>query len=532
MSRKKKRWLIAISVSLLVIVVALSVAAFLLGRRFQPFIRQQAIDYLSERFNSDVELRSLRVHMPRTSPLRLLLTRGRGAIARVEGQGISMRLKGRKDAPPIFAMKKFRFDVDLGKLFDTPRIVRQVTLDGMQINVPPKGQRPESKRTAEESSGAENSAKPSVIIEDVIIRDAQLVLLPKDPKKIPLRFDIHQLHLQSAGIGTAMQYQARLTNAKPPGEIDSTGRFGPWVAREPGDSPLDGTFRFEKADLGVFSSIAGILNATGRFAGTLDSIDASGQAKVPDFRLKMAGNPVPLSTRFEVRVDGTNGNTILKPVIARLGSTDFTTSGGVIKHEGDQRRAISLDVLMPRGELRDLLRLAMKGTPFMEGRVFLKTRIDIPPLTGKVREKLRLDGRFTVSEGKFLRSTIQDQIDRLSRRGQGEPGNQEIDEVVSRMQGRFKLENQVITFRSLSFGVPGADINLAGSYDMDRDIVDFHGALKLQARVSQTMTGWKRWALKPADPFFAKHGAGTFLRIKVEGDSGSPKFGLDRGHKR
>src|SRR5581483_8817958 len=350
MSRKKKRWLIAISVSLLVIVVALSVAAFLLGRRFQPFIRQQAIDYLSERFNSDVELRSLRVHMPRTSPLRLLLTRGRGAIARVEGQGISMRLKGRKDAPPIFAMKKFRFDVDLGKLFDTPRIVRQVTLDGMQINVPPKGQRPESKRTAEESSGAENSAKPSVIIEDVIIRDAQLVLLPKDPKKIPLRFDIHQLHLQSAGIGTAMQYQARLTNAKPPGEIDSTGRFGPWVAREPGDSPLDGTFRFEKADLGVFSSIAGILNATGRFAGTLDSIDASGQAKVPDFRLKMAGNPVPLSTRFEVRVDGTNGNTILKPVIARLGSTDFTTSGGVIKHEGDQRRAISLDVLMPRGE--------------------------------------------------------------------------------------------------------------------------------------------------------------------------------------
>jgi hypothetical protein len=55
----------------------------------------------------------------------------------------------------------------------------------------------------------------------------------------------------------------------------------------------------------------------------------------------------------------------------------------------------------------------------MEGRVLLKTKIDIPPLTTSVREKLRLDGRFEVSDGKFLRSTVQDQIDGLSRRGQG-----------------------------------------------------------------------------------------------------------------
>jgi hypothetical protein len=55
--------------------------------------------------------------------------------------------------------------------------------------------------------------------------------------------------------------------------------------------------------------------------------------------------------------------------------------------------------------------------------------------------------------------------------------------------------------------------------------------VRLEAKVSQTQTGWKRWALKPVDPFFAKNGAGTFLRIKVEGNSAEPKFGLDRGHK-
>ena len=245
----------------------------------------------------------------------------------------------------------------------------------------------------------------------------------------------------------------------------------------------------------------------------------------------MAGNPVPLSTKFEALVDGTNGDTILKPVVARLGSTDFTTSGAVIKHENDPRRTIKLNVLMPKGQVRDLLTLAMKGPPLMEGQIYLKTSIDIPPLTTKVREKLLLDGRFDVSQGKFLRSNIQDQIDNLSQRGQGQPGNEQIDEVVSRMKGAFKLEDEVVTFKSLAFGVPGADVALAGNYDMDHDTLDFYGTLRLQARVSQTMKGWKRWVLKPIDPLFAKEGAGTFLHIKVDGAANDPKFGLDRKWK-
>jgi hypothetical protein len=67
--------------------------------------------------------------------------------------------------------------------------------------------------------------------------------------------------------------------------------------------------------------------------------------------------------------------------------------------------------------------------------------------------------------------------------------------------------------------------------DLDHDTLDLFGALRLRAKVSQTMTGWKRWVLKPVDPFFAKKGAGTFLRIKVAGTSREPKFGLDRGRK-
>ena len=79
----------------------------------------------------------------------------------------------------------------------------------------------------------------------------------------------------------------------------------------------------------------GFCSSKGRFEGELDTITARGEAYVPDFRLKRSGNAVPLRTKFEVLVDGTNGNTILKPVEATLGSTHFTTSGAVFKHEGD-----------------------------------------------------------------------------------------------------------------------------------------------------------------------------------------------------
>jgi hypothetical protein len=262
------------------------------------------------------------------------------------------------------------------------------------------------------------------------------------------------------------------------------------------------------------------------------AIEAQGEAEVPDFRLKMPNNRVPLKTQFEVLVDGTNGNTLLKPVKATLGSTRFTTSGAVIKHEGDARRTISLNVSIPGGAIADLLRLAVKGPPFMEGRVSLETRIDIPPLSGKVREKLLLDGRFELLEGKFLRSTVQEQIDTLSRRGQGAPRDTAIDDVVSYMAGEFRLQDEAVVFRSLSFGVPGAHVQLAGGYNLESNALDLRGYLRLQSKVSGTVTGWKHWALKPVDPFLAKRGAGTLLSIRVDGTADRPKFGLDRGGPR
>lgn len=525
-----------IALAIVVLVLLLAGGILIAGRYFEPYIREQAIQYLRQRFDSEVELSRLHVQMPGFSALRLIAS-GSVALVDVEGEGLTLRHKGRRDVPPMFVLRRFAATLDLQTLFTGAKNVPLVVLEGMEITLPSKGERPdfgskskdaervESKNEANEDQAAGNT---SVKIDHVDIRDAKLTILPRDKSRIPLAFDLHDIQLRSAGKDVAMKYEAFLTIPKPKGQIHSHGSFGPWAAGEPSDTPLDGDYLFENADLGVFNGIAGILKSTGHFEGQLGKIDAKGEATVPDFRLKMAGNPVPLTTTFEVGVDGTNGNTILKPVHARLGKTNFVTSGAIVKHDGDTRKTISLEAHMPAGNLPDVLRLAMKGPSFMEGKLKLDTRIEIPPLSGKVKEKLMLDGKFEVTDGKFLKSNIQDQIDTLSRKGQGEPKNEEIDEVVHQMSGDFHLDDQVLTFRTLAFAVMGAAVNVNGDYDMGADTLDIHGALSLDAKVSQTQSGWKRWVLKPVDPFFAKNGAGTFLKIKIVGSSKKPQFGLDK----
>lgn len=501
----------------------LLVGGSVLKKHFEPYIRDRAVKYLQKQFDSDVQLGELHVMLPAASPIHLLLTRGRGTLARVAGADLVVRRRNAADTLPLLTIRSFSFDVDLGTLFDSPETVNRVVVEGMTITIPPKDEN--------NNSGQQEIRRdlPNVLIREVIATDSQLKIMPKIKGKQPLKFEIARLRLESQGKDLRMKYDAVLTNPVPMGLIHSNGTFGPWSNKQPGDTPLSGHYAFDHADLSMFSAIAGILHSTGEFEGTLSAITARGTASIPDFQLKSAGHPVPVTASFEVLVDGGNGNTILKPVHATLGSTQFTTSGGVVKKNGDLQRSITLDVMMPAGNLRDVLRLAMRSPPIMEGRIALKSKVAIPPLTKKVSEKLLLDGQFTISGGRFLQSGIQSKVDGLSRRGQGEPGNKEIADVFSTIAGHFRMENRTITFRPLTFVTPGAIVKLTGQYNLADDMVDFHGSLALDAKVSRTMTGWKRWVLKPVDPLFAKNGAGTFLRIKIDGSSESPNIGLDHG---
>jgi hypothetical protein len=169
----------------------------------------------------------------------------------------------------------------------------------------------------------------------------------------------------------------------------------------------------------------------------------------------------------------------------------------------------------------------------MLGQLSLQTRLELPPGDEPVPDVLRLDGRFTIRQGRFASDSVQDKVDELSRRGRGEPKNLEIDNVLSEFGGQFVLRRGVLQLPGLQFSVRGAQVRLAGTYALRGERLGFSGELRLQARLSQTTTGFKSLLLRVVDPFFRKHGAGAVLPIKVTGTVSQPQFGLNlrRGGK-
>ena len=70
---------------------------------------------------------------------------------------------------------------------------------------------------------------------------------------------------------------------------------------------------------------------------------------------------------------------------------------------------------------------------------------------------------------------------------------------------------------------------MRGSYGLHSEQVDFVGDVKLDARVSQTMSGIGRIVLIPFDPLFMKHGAGTYLPIAIGGTRQHPDVRVQLG---
>src|SRR5215831_1757470 len=220
MRGRKKVWLAGAGLAL-GMAGAIFIADNILSRRVEPYIRQQAVEYLRQRFDSEVELSTFRVRLPKTTLLRLILARGRRGIALVEGENLVLRHKGRRDIPPLFRMRHFSFEVDLDKLLARQKSVPLVEIDGLELTIPAKRDHPrvlpEARRQVTSDQG------PPVQIDSVLITHGLLVILPKDSKKVPLRFDIHRVQLNAASGGMAMTYSAALTNPRPPGEIISQG---------------------------------------------------------------------------------------------------------------------------------------------------------------------------------------------------------------------------------------------------------------------------------------------------------------------
>jgi len=299
----------------------------------------------------------------------------------------------------------------------------------------------------------------------------------------------------------------------------------------PGQTPLAGKYIFEHANLDTIKGIGGILNSIGEFAGRLDEIDVHGNTTTPDFSIDVGGTPVPLSTKFHAVVDGTNGNTYLKQVDAKLAETAISASGEIESQPGVKGRTVRLDVKVMDGQIQDVLKLAVRAkNPVMVGRIALHAILLLPPGQEKVMDRLQLNGRFALEKAQFTDRGVQDKLAEMSRRAQGKKPDEPLGKIVSDMRGKFVLKDGAIRMQPLVFELPGAEIELNGVYGMRSQALDFAGTLSMDAPISEAAGGGiKGFFLKAVDPIFRKRGKGAIIPIVITGPREQPKFGVQWG---
>jgi hypothetical protein len=431
------------------------------------------------------------------------------------------------ELPPLITVKHLTVRASIFDLLRSPVHLGVVKLDGMEIKVASKGRRRDEADSPASSKPKKHTRLADFIIDRVQAGGAMLYILRKDPTQEPMLFELRKLALRSAGVGEPMTFTAELTNPTPPGLIQTKGRFGPWNFDEPSATKVDGSYDFQHADLSVFNGISGMLSSVGDYTGALNDIVVDGTTDVPDFQLDRGGQPVHLTTKFHAVVDGTNGNTYLQPVNAHFLNTDIVTNGQVAGQKGKKGKTISLDVSMQKAYVQDVLALASKATPpMLTGQMTLQAKLVLPPGHDPVLQKMQLNGQFGITDTRFTHPKMKDALAQLSRRGQGKPDDTSITDVASDFRGDFTLRHSSLTFASLQFVEPGAAAQVKGSYGLASGDLNFVGDVRLDAKVSQTMTGAKHILLAPFDPLFNKHGAGTWLPIEVSGTRDKPDIKL------
>lgn len=513
--RKHKGWRLAGWVTFGALIVLLVVGEVML-KRADPIIKGRVIETLSTRFNSRVQLDELDVSL-----IRGLAVSGRGLRIFAPDDVVAA---GAKD--PVIAVRQFEFHSSLIGLFLKPTHVGTAHVQGLEIKIPPKSMRQQGPQT-------HYRGKIKIVVDRIVFDDSQLVIDSNKPDKDPKIFELKHIVLRDIGPNSPSPYDATLTNAIPTGNIHAVGSFGPWNTESPGDSAVGGKYTFQHADLNTIKGIGGILHSVGEFNGRLNRIAVQGTADVPDFSLDTANHPMPLETQFSAIVDGTNGDTYLQPVQAKLGASNFTCSGAVVNIKG-KGHDIHLDVDVPAGRIEDFLQLAVKTQPVvMTGVLAMKTKLNIPPGKQSVTQKLSMDGDFTLRQMHFTNPQMEDRVDMLSLRAQGHPKQAKpgAEDVHSQLTGQFKMGNGKLDFEDLNFEMPGATVHLTGVYTLDGRQFDFTGKVRTKAELSHMVaTWWKSWLLKPADPFFHKHGAGAEIPVKITGTNAAPKFSLKMGH--
>ena len=501
------RWTVIVA---LVSCVAIGIIIAIVLKRAEPILKGRIEETIAARTGGRATLDSLHVSL-----LRGLQISG-------EGLRIYSGVADNTQARPLIAVAHFSFRSGVIGLFFKPMHVHAVAVTGLQIEISPHNQ--------QQLQSSRPKGKIKIAVDEILCQDSRLVIEASRPDKDPRIFELQRIELHDFGPSRPWQYKAVLKNAVPRGEIHSAGSFGPLEMNDPGSSFVSGHYTFSHADLSPIKGIGGILSSVGDFQGQLARITVDGTTETPNFSLDTANHPVPLHTRFHAIVDGTNGDTYLEPVQAKLGDSDFTVRGQVVDIKGRGHR-IELDADIRDARIQDSLSLAIKTQPpVMTGTIHMKAKLGIDPGPESVTSKLHITGQFTVADIHFSNPKVEDKVDMLSLRAQGKPQEAKpgAPDVRSQIQGEVQTVTGVLQFNRLVYELPGARVDLTGRYSLDGQQFDFRGDVFTNASLRKMVASpWASALLAPISPFFKAKGGGAKIPVSITGTHGEPKFGLN-----
>ncbi|MCX6620256.1 MAG: hypothetical protein NTY38_04110 [Acidobacteria bacterium] len=431
---------------LLAVVGLLLVTAFTMPYWLSPILHREVVSFLERKYRSDVGIDRFSVSfLPKPH---------------VTIEGLRLQQRDREGVPPLIAIRRVVADAGWMGLLSKPRHASRVHLDGLVITIA-RGRGHGDKKEPAQDRGFRTSTP--IVIDQILADGTLLRIIPADPEKDPMDYDLFHLRLQRAGADRPMDFQADLRIPTPPGLIHTRGKFGPWYSGDPGKSPVGGNYEFRNADLGSFKGLGGILSSDGTYDGVLERLEVKGWTDMPDFEVDAAGNKMHLRTNFEATVDGTSGDTALHPVIAKWGTSTLVANGSVHGTPGRKGKTVSLQAVMSGGQVQDVLLMGVKcAPPPLTGRIQFRADLEIPPGKVDVMKKLRMKGNFRIDDARFASSAIQDKLDNFSQRALGDPKNTAESPVRPGFEGQFRSADGPIQLKDLRFH-PGRQLRAGQS---------------------------------------------------------------------
>jgi AsmA-like C-terminal region len=146
----------------------------------------------------------------------------------------------------------------------------------------------------------------------------------------------------------------------------------------------------------------------------------------------------------------------------------------------------------------------------------------------KFLQRLNMDGIFDMPANRLTNQATEQRLSDFSRRAKNlksakldaasaDRNSREQSNVFSSINGEAKIRNGIVSTERLTFQIPGASVDLGGTFNLHNRTVHMLGILHMQSDISHVTTGFKSLLLKPLIPFSKSDHFGAAIPIAVTG---------------